>query len=825
MQSRLETFRSDANQALEKYSQSCSPFQELEVGDQCFSFTHKSLDRQTRYVCYASEDYPENTFLSCLDEPSMNTTYNVGLHNIMAQLNLSLEEGGENTALPYTSSEMGNSAGSSNACLHRMISQDSAASSYADCVSDLSSEEDCAEYYHDQDYDDDCDASCAMHPLLEEDIENCRLLYSDRSLQYRLFRSIDDIDVELHIPFSFLQGEVANAWGVTTDEPLVIRLHMSVTMYLDSTNAPKLEVFQPTRQAKCGVASQMRAIMETFINQHWKSLTNEKVKSLSSSVHVLGRPKHSFTMSEIAGANPASGCIDYSTIDDASLAHLVDMGFSMEASRNALIITRGEVSEATDLLLSNPDRCENVNIANTSKNVKDKSVNRVAQNAPAVPVNKPPPLPPRQQMSNPSVKKFMKLKPKFTKRQSSMVNSNTAPDLQASFSTNSLSTDAFSRKETKSLPSLEHGFLVQVYQYARQRIPTLNEYCVVCDEPHVFKNDAMLKPAVCSRELCVFAYQTLGVMADAAEDIAAGPEVVDLLIAMATAACRSPRKDLIFDPYPTVVDPKNPNELALHPKKKDFVRVSQSLENFLSMHKMTQFRATELKREMDARDSLCYPLLQWIITSNRSHIVKIPLERQLSFMNTPHQFLLLSSPPAKEAVFRAEKLKFGSTFAFHGSHIENWHSILRNGLMNASGTKFQMNGAAFGKGIYLSPTACVSFGYSGMYMGHKALPKDTKKKEAEDAQSIVPQYPAVQSRFLKGKNINCIALCEVITKELRKSGDVWVCPNSNHVCTRFFFLYEDGQVGNANVDTQQEQFKKDILLACGYKACYLSGGQ
>lgn len=46
-----------------------------------------------------------------------------------------------------------------------------------------------------------------------------------------------------------------------------------------------------------------------------------------------------------------------------------------------------------------------------------------------------------------------------------------------------------------------------------------------------------------------------------------------------------------------------------------------------------------------------------------------------------------------------------------------------------------MNGAAFGKGIYLSPTACVSFGYSGMYMGHKAVPKVAKKKEAEDARA------------------------------------------------------------------------------------------
>ena len=35
--------------------------------------------------------------------------------------------------------------------------------------------------------------------------------------------------------------------------------------------------------------------------------------------------------------------------------------------------------------------------------------------------------------------------------------------------------------------------LLQVMQYTRQRLPTLNEYCVVCDEPHVFQNGAMLK--------------------------------------------------------------------------------------------------------------------------------------------------------------------------------------------------------------------------------------------------------------------------------------------------------------------------------------------
>ena len=38
--------------------------------------------------------------------------------------------------------------------------------------------------------------------------------------------------------------------------------------------------------------------------------------------------------------------------------------------------------------------------------------------------------------------------------------------------------------------------------------------------------------------------------------------------------------------------------------------------------------------------------------------------QQISFMHTPHQFLLMSSPPAKEAVFRAARQQHGSTFAF-----------------------------------------------------------------------------------------------------------------------------------------------------------------
>uniref|UniRef100_A0A669DUK5 Poly [ADP-ribose] polymerase n=1 Tax=Oreochromis niloticus TaxID=8128 RepID=A0A669DUK5_ORENI len=343
----------------------------------------------------------------------------------------------------------------------------------------------------------------------------------------------------------------------------------------------------------------------------------------------------------------------------------------------------------------------------------------------------------------------------------------------------------------------------QIMKYSEQRIPTLNEYCVVCDEQHVFQNGSMLKPAVCTRELCVFSFYTLGVMSGAAEEVATGAEVVDLLVAMCRAALESPRKSIIFEPYPSVVDPNDPKTLAFNPKKKNYERLQKALDSVMSIREMTQGSYLEIKKQMDKLDPLAHPLLQWIISSNRSHIVKLPLSRQLKFMHTSHQFLLLSSPPAKEARFRTAKKLYGSTFAFHGSHIENWHSVLRNGLVNASYTKLQLHGAAYGKGIYLSPISSISFGYSGRNGSSPFRPL---------CSPMFTEYPL----FLQSRNLNCIALCEVITsKDLQKHGNIWVCPVSDHVCTRFFFVYEDGQVGDANINTQEPKVQKEIMRVIG----------
>ncbi|XP_029109282.1 protein mono-ADP-ribosyltransferase PARP6 isoform X3 [Scleropages formosus] len=596
-----------------------------------------------------------------------------------------------------------------------------------------------------------CAADLYRHPQLDADIEAVKDIYTDSAISVREYGTIDDVDIDLQINISFLDEEVATAWKVIRTEPIILRLRFSLSQYLDGPE-PSVDVFQPSNKENFSLGLQLKKILSMFTSQQWKHLSNEFLKAQQEK-------RHSWFKAGGTIKKFRAGLSIFSPIPKSPSFPLIQD-----------TVLKGKLA-VPELRVT---RLMNRSVSCTMKNPKGELFS----------------YPPNSQAGG----------------------------------------------HCKNIPTLEYGFLVQIMKYSEQRIPTLNEYCVVCDEQHVFQNGSMLKPAVCTRELCVFSFYTLGVMSGAAEEVATGAEVVDLLVAMCRAALESPRKSIIFEPYPSVVDPNDPKTLAFNPKKKNYERLQKALDSVMSIREMTQGSYLEIKKQMDKLDPLAHPLLQWIISSNRSHIVKLPLSRQLKFMHTSHQFLLLSSPPAKEARFRTAKKLYGSTFAFHGSHIENWHSILRNGLVNASYTKLQLHGAAYGKGIYLSPISSISFGYSGMGKGQHRMPSKDELVQRYNRMNTIPQWVAglnpgegecyavvrsiktrpIQSRFLQSRNLNCIALCEVITsKDLQKHGNIWVCPVSDHVCTRFFFVYEDGQVGDANINTQEPKIQKEIMRVIG----------
>ncbi|KAM4592539.1 protein mono-ADP-ribosyltransferase PARP6 isoform X5 [Leuresthes tenuis] len=566
-----------------------------------------------------------------------------------------------------------------------------------------------------------------------------------------------DADIEA-VKDIYTDGAVSvREYGTIDDVDIDLHINIGFLDYLDGPE-PSVEVFQPSNKEGFSLGLQLKKILSTFTSQQWKHLSNEFLKAQQEK-------RHSWFKAGGTIKKFRAGLSIFSPIPKSPSFPLIQD-----------TVLKGKLS-VPELRVT---RLMNRSISCTMKNPKGELFS----------------YPPNSQtVAVPAAR---------------------AP---AQITTRQLIELFFSSQaggHCKNIPTLEYGFLVQIMKYSEQRIPTLNEYCVVCDEQHVFQNGSMLKPAVCTRELCVFSFYTLGVMSGAAEEVATGAEVVDLLVAMCRAALESPRKSIIFEPYPSVVDPNDPKTLAFNPKKKNYERLQKALDSVMSIREMTQGSYLEIKKQMDKLDPLAHPLLQWIISSNRSHIVKLPLSRQLKFMHTSHQFLLLSSPPAKEARFRTAKKLYGSTFAFHGSHIENWHSVLRNGLVNASYTKLQLHGAAYGKGIYLSPISSISFGYSGMGKGQHRMPTKDELVQRYNRMNTIPQSRPIQSRFLQSRNLNCIALCEVITsKDLQKHGNIWVCPVSDHVCTRFFFVYEDGQVGDANINTQEPKVQKEIMRVIG----------
>lgn len=130
-------------------------------------------------------------------------------------------------------------------------------------------------------------------------------------------------------------------------------------------------------------------------------------------------------------------------------------------------------------------------------------------------------------------------------------------------------------------------------------------------------------------------------------------------------------------------------------------------------------------------------LLRWIISSNRSVICQVNgvpgqdaeeavksgvrLSDKVTGMDSMVQFRFAQGAPDKEQRFvdsltnMKDKLnpKYPTLFAWHGSAICNWHSIIRAGLDYAQ----TVNGRAYGHGCYFSQDYNTSAGYSALGAG------------------------------------------------------------------------------------------------------------
>eukprot|EP01117_Protostelium_nocturnum_P018592 TRINITY_DN7808_c0_g1_i1.p1 TRINITY_DN7808_c0_g1~~TRINITY_DN7808_c0_g1_i1.p1 ORF type:complete len:648 (-),score=178.91 TRINITY_DN7808_c0_g1_i1:9-1670(-) len=385
-----------------------------------------------------------------------------------------------------------------------------------------------------------------------------------------------------------------------------------------------------------------------------------------------------------------------------------------------------------------------------------------------------------------------------------------------------------SETASEEIMNRDRNFLLQVMIYLVRRIAVPFGHCVICDETvQVFdaREDVYIKfPAICTKGTCQFHFLSSNSIqrlptkvcpTSLAQDILHNADIVDLMISMCYTASTSQRANQIFMPFPpdflvgnqeasgynSVIDFLNLEEeerdKLRKETKRDYHRLHKVLDSIPSVSEMEEHSNSEEElisflSDVDPTGSV-FSLLRWLLCSNRSVLCKLNAKKRLTKMRTEHQYWMVNdvSPQKIKAFNQKKEEKGGSFFAFHGSSIENWHSILRTGLVNASNTSLMTTGAAFGSGIYCASECSTSFGYAGVGSG-----KSWKK-----------------SRFGEASTLRCLAIVEIAGNQNSMPGPYYVIKKEESLATRFFLFYSDNKFMNLQVGANElgiRSFLKDI---------------
>lgn len=169
------------------------------------------------------------------------------------------------------------------------------------------------------------------------------------------------------------------------------------------------------------------------------------------------------------------------------------------------------------------------------------------------------------------------------------------------------------------------SYLVRIVNYLASRAGTLNEYCIICDKPHVFGN--MLKPTICTRDLCSWSFQELHVAANATDFVATSHDVVGILLYLAKEAAKSSRNRIIFNPFPLIYDPHDKTKKVLDPENRNYAYANQLLSAIPPLEEIiAKSKGSSIQSTISAIGPYAYPLFSWVIQSNRSFFVKLPDE-------------------------------------------------------------------------------------------------------------------------------------------------------------------------------------------------------
>ncbi|KAJ6489722.1 hypothetical protein DFH09DRAFT_1377449 [Mycena vulgaris] len=296
--------------------------------------------------------------------------------------------------------------------------------------------------------------------------------------------------------------------------------------------------------------------------------------------------------------------------------------------------------------------------------------------------------------------------------------------------------------------------------YLVRRLTLCTRYCLVCHNKLTAEFEA-LKPYVCDSPLCNYQYYAHNRGPSLEYEIIHNPETVDLLVSLTYSAAAEgvvdeplPRGLLLRVPPPdrarvAVAQPTpyqmhvNPGQAAPPPVPMTYqvgvdglvdfdalpielmrASIAGLIDTLPSIEDMKRHLERKVKpgkskprlKEMDDGKVLpaAWFVLRWCVASCTAYLEEMSSADEQCIQGVEgvwRQFRFSVGAPDAEAKFQkalkmatetdANAKKFPSLYAFHGSALKNWHSIIRHGLWY----KAVINGRAFGDGVYLAKEA------------------------------------------------------------------------------------------------------------------------
>ena len=192
------------------------------------------------------------------------------------------------------------------------------------------------------------------------------------------------------------------------------------------------------------------------------------------------------------------------------------------------------------------------------------------------------------------------------------------------------------------------------------------------------------------------------------------------LVKISFATAKSQRRDMIFNPFPWMF--KANNDEQFNDEQLGQVGANRNYELLLRTISMIHIdelfylisesnsdsKLINKLQQINDGGLLLYQLIKFIIETKK-------IETDYSEINITddkkvYKQFKIKHDPCVESKFMKSSNEF--CYLFHGSSVENWHSIIRNGIYNTSGTNLQVNGAVHGNGVYLSDNLVINSAYS-----------------------------------------------------------------------------------------------------------------